>query len=198
MRNKKTLNVIAGNRIAVWAASVCILVATALAATCWAWADSNTQQPIAFPHKTHVGLGLPCTACHQRAEKDSVAGKPPTALCLGCHGGGDTNSDEIKKLRQYGESGKDIPWKRVWRLPAHVSFPHQVHVTFAQITCQTCHGPMETLTSPPTRPLKTLTMSDCISCHERQKAAKAAEGKPMESNKVALRPASADCTFCHR
>lgn len=185
-------------KAARWWPLVLVIIVAALVACYWSWADSGVQQPIAFPHKTHIALGLVCTTCHQRAVKDAVAGRPPTALCLGCHAAGDTKSEEIKKLRQYGESGKDIPWKRVWRLPPHVLFPHQVHVTFAQLTCQTCHGPMETLTRPPSHPLKELKMDDCISCHERQRLAKAAQGKPGQTIKVAARPASADCTFCHR
>src|SRR3989304_4143071 len=120
------------------------------------WVESGVSQPIAFPHKTHLGLGLTCTTCHQRAEKDVVAGRPPTALCLGCHMGGDSKSEEIKKLKSYGEKGQEIPWRRVWRLPSHVFFPHRVHVTLAKISCQTCHGPMETLDRPPARALKEL------------------------------------------
>ncbi|HSE86416.1 MAG TPA: cytochrome c3 family protein, partial [Candidatus Binatia bacterium] len=51
------------------------------------WANAEIKQPVAFPHKTHVDLNLSCTGCHQRAEKGAVAGRPPTALCLGCHSG---------------------------------------------------------------------------------------------------------------
>jgi hypothetical protein len=161
-------------------------------------ADTGTQQPIAFPHKTHVALGLACTMCHQRAEKDSVAGRPPTAFCLGCHAAGETTSEQIKKLRRYAGDGQEIPWKRVWRLPTHVYFPHQVHVTVGQLTCQTCHGPIETLTSPPVTALRELTMDDCISCHDQQQLIAKADHKREPSTTAARGPGPADCIVCHR
>ncbi len=159
---------------------------------------ASITQPIAFNHKKHAGdLALPCTTCHQRAEKDSVAGRPPTVLCLGCHSG-ETNNPEIKKIRAYGDKGQEIPWRRVWRLPPHVFFPHRIHVVLAQIKCQTCHGPMETLTRPPARPLKTLRMNDCLACHAKWVAAKAKEANAGRPIKVAQRPLLTDCLTCHR
>ena len=41
----------------------------------WAdWVSGGVSQPIAFPHKTHLELNLPCTGCHQRAEKGAWPG----------------------------------------------------------------------------------------------------------------------------
>lgn len=178
---------------------ILVVVGAALAWGYWVgWVESGVQQPIAFPHKTHVELNLPCTACHQRAEKDVVAGRPPTALCLGCHMAGDSKSEEIKKLKGYGEKGREVPWRRVWRLPSHVFFPHRVHVTSAQITCQTCHGPMETLDRPPARALRELTMDDCIGCHAERKLTKISEAKAAPPTRLASQRMSADCIVCHR
>lgn len=151
------------------------------------WAVPAVTQPIQFPHKTHVDLNLECTSCHERAEKSAVAGRPPTALCLTCHAGGD-GTGELKKVQAYEEGG-EIPWRRVWRLPKHVFFPHRTHVVAAKLKCQTCHGPMEALEKPPERPLKTLSMSDCIDCHEKTAA-------PIE--KAGTRRRSTDCAACHR
>ena len=159
----------------------------------WAgWVESGVKQPVAFPHKTHIALSLTCTTCHQGAEKNVVAGRPPTALCLGCHAGADTQSPEIKKLQAYGENGQEIPWRRVWRLPSHVFFPHSAHVA-AQVSCQTCHGPMETLDRPPERPLKKLTMDDCIDCHAQRK-----EQNAVQPTRVAAQRSASDCIVCHR
>ncbi len=157
------------------------------------WRPPDVVQPIQFPHKTHVELSLECTSCHERAEKDSVAGRPPTALCLSCHSGGD-DKGEIKKVQAY-EKGGEIPWRRVWRLPRHVFFPHRTHVVFAKLKCQTCHGPMETLTKPPARPLRTLSMDDCIGCHQKAAATTGAVARAAASG---TRPLSTDCTACHR
>ena len=182
---------------------ILILVGVGLGTLAWVywsdWVSGDTLQPIAFPHKTHLELNLPCTGCHQRAEKGAVAGRPPTALCLACHAGGDSKSAEIKKLKEYGESGKEIPWQRVWRLPPHVFFPHRAHVVVAKIKCQTCHGPMESLTKPPETPLKTLAMNDCIACHESREKTVAAKTTEAQGHDAATgRSLLTDCSTCHR
>jgi hypothetical protein len=148
-------------------------------------------QPIAFPHKTHVEMNLQCTSCHERAERDAVAGRPPTALCLTCHAAG--GSAELQKVQAF-EKGGEIPWRRVWRLPPHVFFSHRVHVAGGKVRCQTCHGPMETLVRPPSRPLKTLRMSDCIGCHEKQARV---EKAAVAGGEGAARSLLTDCNTCH-
>jgi hypothetical protein len=165
----------------------------------WAgWVEPAVKQPIEFPHKTHLALKLQCTNCHQRAEKDAVAGRPPTQFCLACHSGGEAKSDEIRKLRAFGEKGQAVPWKRVWRLPSDVFFSHRTHVG-ARIECQTCHGPMETLTRPPARALRKLTMNDCIGCHEQWEWPKETKDKQAAPVKVAaVRRVSTDCNACHK
>ncbi|MFI5341094.1 MAG: cytochrome c3 family protein [Candidatus Methylomirabilales bacterium] len=174
---------------------VIVVVAVALLTGAFWWMGPAVTQPIEYPHKTHVEqLKLPCTGCHQRAEKDNVAGRPPTALCLACHAGGETKSEEVKKIRAFGEKSQEIPWKRVWRLPAYVFFPHRIHVAVAKVKCQTCHGPMETLTRPPARPLKTLAMNNCIGCHEKSEYA---NGEGAGVVKTGSRHVSTDCTTCH-
>ena len=176
-----------------------VLIAGAVSWGYWtSLVESGIKQPIEFPHKTHIELGLNCTTCHERAERSAVAGRPPTALCLGCHMGGDTQSAEIKRLRSFGEKGQEVPWQRVWRLPPHVFFPHRAHVVVAKINCQTCHGPMETLKKPPTAPLKTLAMNDCIGCHESREKTAAAEGMKAQAHAIAGRSLLNDCNTCHR
>ena len=175
------------------------VVSIALVLGYWAdWGVSGVKQPIEFPHKTHIAQNIPCTGCHQRAEKDLVAGRPPTALCLACHAGGEATNSEIKKLKAFGEAGQEIPWRRVWRLPAHVFFSHRVHVTVAKLNCQSCHGAMETLDRPPPRPLKTLTMDDCIACHRQSKSAATREVKVMHPAHVSSQRLVNDCNVCHR
>lgn len=184
-----------------WAATLFGLVAALLAWAYWTgWGEPAVSQPIRFPHKTHVQeLKLECTGCHQRAESGAPAGRPPTALCVACHQAA-KETPETRKILAYGDKGEEIPWKRVWRLPSHVFFPHRVHVTLAKIRCQTCHGPMETLDRPPERPLKALRMADCVACHE-ERAGRAEGGTARETEHVkavAGRPLNTDCNTCHR
>lgn len=164
--------------------------------------ESAVNQPVAFPHKAHLDLQNPkfeCTTCHDQAAKGPVAGRPSTKKCLSCHSGADAKSAEEKKLQAFGEKGEEIPWQRVWRLPPHVFFSHRTHVAVAQVRCQTCHGPMQTLTRPPTRPLRRLTMDDCIECHETWRWADEGPERGAEPTKAAVaRRVSTDCNACHR
>jgi hypothetical protein len=177
---------------------IILILVVGLGTLAWSYWNAGVQQPVAFPHKTHLDLNLPCTGCHQRAEKGAVAGRPPTALCLACHSG-DSKSAEIKKVKDYGENGKEIPWQRVWRLPPQVFFPHRAHVVVAKIKCQACHGPMETLTKPPAAPLKTLAMNDCIACHESREKTVAASATAAQTHEpITGRGLLTDCNTCHR
>jgi predicted CXXCH cytochrome family protein len=57
-----------------------------------------------------------------------------------------------------------------------VFFQHWPHIR-AEIQCQTCHGPVETMDRM--QQVKVLTMKFCVSCHRQKQA-------------------SIDCAVCHR
>jgi len=172
-----------------------------------AWGGSGilvgpaVRQPIEFPHKAHLELKdtkVQCTTCHDRAEKGAAAGRPSSSKCLSCHTGAGKTAEE-KKLQAFGEQGVEIPWRRVWRLPSHVYFSHRTHVVNGKVKCQTCHGPMETLTRPPARALKTLAMNDCIGCHEKWEwPRETGETTTKRVKPAAARRVSTDCNACHR
>ena len=44
----------------------------------------------------------------------------------------------------YWREQRPIPWVRIYDLPDHAHFPHMRHVN-AGVTCQECHGPVETM-----------------------------------------------------
>jgi hypothetical protein len=168
----------------------------------WAlFVEPAVLQPIEFPHKAHLQLKDPrfeCTTCHDLAEKGRAAGRPSTKKCLSCHSAGTAKGAEEQKLRALAQGG-EIPWQRVWRLPPHVFFSHRTHVAVARIRCQTCHGPMETLTRPPRRPLKTLAMQDCLGCHEAWRWPDETAPQRLEAPRAAaVRRVSTDCNACHR
>ncbi len=80
---------------------------------------------------------------------------------------------------------KPIAWVKVHNLPAFSCFDHRPHVN-AGVTCQQCHGPVETMER--VRQVSDLSMGWCVNCH-RETAQTGVAGKPV-------RP-STDCSACH-
>ena len=160
-----------------------------------------STQPINFPHNTHVQTyKIDCQYCHADARRSEYAGLPSVQRCLGCHKITAADKPEIQKLAQYGAKGEPIPWVRVFKVPEFTYFPHKAHVR-GGIACQTCHGPVETMTTAagstgprlvndllrvaglrPAAP--PLSMGWCIDCHRKENAARGMH-------------APLDCVTCH-
>jgi predicted CXXCH cytochrome family protein len=156
---------------------LCILVGALL----WSACDKTPPvvQPIQFSHKAHIEQGLPCDGCHQSVEKAAAATVPKGETCMMCHQGAITESPEEEKVRQYAEKEEEIPWRQIYRLPAHVYFSHRRHVAVAGVECGECHGAVATLAAPAPYPLVKQSMDWCLACHK-------------------TRGASQDCVHCHR
>jgi hypothetical protein len=164
-------------------------------------AATPSVQPIAFPHTIHVQTyKMDCQYCHSEARRSEYAGLPSVERCMGCHRITAADRPEIKKLAEYAATRTPIPWARVYKMPEFTYFPHKAHVR-ADVQCQTCHGPVETMTTVsaqtgPTivndllhlvglRPASPpLTMGWCIDCHRRENAARGTR-------------APLDCVTCH-
>jgi len=132
-------------------------------------AGRPVTQPIAFNHHLHVDeLSLDCTDCHRYVLTGARATIPNIEVCGECHVEPLTDSAEEKKLIAYVESGKPIPWRKVYRVPDHVYFSHRRHAALGGIECKRCHGPMAEQTQPVTRPAVRITMDACIDCHDRE------------------------------
>jgi cytochrome c7-like protein/class III cytochrome C family protein len=184
---------------------VLLAVLIFLAVSSWsrqpAAAAKPSAQPIAFPHHTHVQTyKMDCQYCHTEARRSEYAGIPSVERCIGCHKITAADKPEIKKLAEYAARKEPIPWRRVYKMPEFTYFPHKSHVR-AGVTCQTCHGPVETMTTvgadtgprlvndllnvagfrtaPPP-----LSMGWCIECHREQNATRGAK-------------APLDCITCH-
>lgn len=135
------------------------------------------DQPIAFSHRVHAGQNqIPCLYCHANARRFGVAGIPSVQRCMGCHKITAAAKPEIQKLKEYWDRKEPIRWPKVTWMPDFVFFEHWPHVR-AEIQCQTCHGPVETIDQMPQN--LALTMDFCVACHRERKA-------------------SIDCTICHR
>src|ERR671934_589644 len=115
------------------------------------------SQPINFPHNTHVRTyKIDCQYCHADARRSEYAGLPSVQRCLGCHKIVAADKPDIKKLAEYAAKSEPIPWARVYKLPEFTYFPHKAHVQFG-VTSQTCHGPVETMTTVSAHTGPTLT-----------------------------------------
>jgi hypothetical protein len=133
------------------------------------------QQPIAFNHARHAGMG--CDVCHRGALEQARAGIPAAAVCLKCHATAPRAAAAVK----WDEAGRDQPiaWLRVSHLPEHVMFSHRRHAGLARLECASCHADVGTSAGPPGRPPMRLDMNACLACHKREGA-------------------SQDCAACHR
>jgi len=147
------------------------------------------EQPIDFPHTTHVEeLGLDCVFCHREVTTSAQASIPAVALCMTCHQAVDGSDDdamaEIKKLRDAYEEGDAIDWVRVHRVPDHVHFVHEAHIRYFSerdgveptAVCSTCHGDVGAMER--VSQVESLKMADCVECHRENDA-------------------PTDCTTCH-
>lgn len=147
--------------------------------------QEGPDQPIAFPHSTHVqDLGMDCTFCHRNVEKEAAASVPAAGLCMTCHSVVGDGLEEIEKMRSMYENERSIHWVRVHRVPDHVHFVHEAHIRYfseiedvqASQVCQKCHGDVGNMEK--VRQVETLKMGDCVGCHKEY-------GAPT------------DCSTCH-
>lgn len=127
------------------------------------------QQPINFDHQLHVQqLGLDCAYCHGTATHQATAGMPAVQLCMDCHVAvGPSQNSEIKTLQDTWLKQQVVNWARVWRMPDHVRFEHDVHVQ-AGVACKDCHG--EVASMHQVAQGRAMKMPDCVACHQRMNA----------------------------
>lgn len=138
------------------------------------------EQPIPFSHKIHAGQNqIPCLYCHTAARRSAVAGIPSVQRCMSCHRSLTAEISEkpgVKKLKEYWEKEKPLPWVKVYDQPDFVRFSHKRHV-LKGIECQECHGQVEQMEQ--IVEAVTLNMDRCVTCHMERKA-------------------SIDCWTCHK
>jgi hypothetical protein len=149
-----------------------------IAAVCWAQKEYKPkeeklpgpaiQQPIAYSHKTHVGLGLQCTGCHTMTGEGFQATYPKETFCMGCHSTIKKESAEIQKLAAFAAKKQAVPWIRIYQVPDMVWFSHTSHVKQAKIECAHCHG--EVAQRDVLFKEKSTSMNTCMDCHARSKA----------------------------
>jgi hypothetical protein len=173
------------------------------------WGIAQTQktpdQPIQFPHKLHVGLGIQCLYCHPGALRGPSPGLPTETKCWGCHQQisipdpkTDPLANELLKLQNYVKNDQPIQWKPVALVPDFVHFVHRPHIA-AGLNCETCHGDMSKVTVAQNP--QVLNMGWCLNCH-RSKTQDDPQNNPTGDPAVtaelnAERVKLTDCSTCH-
>jgi hypothetical protein len=164
----------------------------------------EVEQPIEFPHFRHAGdadkggMEINCMYCHTYARRSMVAGIPPVRKCIGCHQSIESvrETPRIKKLFEYWEAKKPIPWKKVHDLPDFVRFNHERHIQRfvfqqgrpVQEACGYCHGDVKTMVVA--RRQKPITMGWCASCHQKD--------HPVDMTSTQTSHGPNDCFTCHK
>jgi hypothetical protein len=152
------------------------------------------EQPIAFSHRVHSDLQIPCLYCHFAARKSRHAGIPPANVCMNCHGILKRETAEIQKLKELVQQQRPIEWIKVHNLPDFVYFNHSQHV-LSSVTCTECHGLVESMERVEQK--APLTMGWCLDCHRRRgDAAASARVAHTAGTTHAPRP-GLDCGKCH-
>lgn len=127
------------------------------------------RQPIDFNHQLHVKEnGMGCTDCHNQVKIHQRATIPGNENCANCHEEAMTDTMAEKKLLSYIKEKIEIPWRRIYQVPDHVFFSHRQHVAIGNISCETCHGNIQDLRTPPKYPLVAPSMENCMKCHEQK------------------------------
>ena len=126
------------------------------------------EQPIPFSHRVHAGVKqIDCHFCHPYVERSQNAGLPAVEKCFFCHDYVIPMHPEIKKEKRFYDSGKPVPWKRVFWVPEFVFFQHRPHVSWARLDCSHCHGDVRSMDRLPRVEFE---MGFCITCHKKMNA----------------------------
>ncbi len=167
---------VSSNQILIFfgGAVVLTIVLVAILGSVW----GGVKQPLAFNHKIHAENDLECLDCHPYYEEQASSGRPTLETCMACHEEPLGESKAERRLIEHIESGEEIGWQRLYRVPEDVYFSHRRHVVLGNIECNSCHGDIGESSRPPSKPLK-VTMKKCMKCHEEEEA-------------------SNDCIACHR
>jgi len=158
------------------------------------------DQPIPFPHKLHVGLGVQCLYCHPGALRGPSPGLPTETKCWGCHQQLEITktSEKLAPLRDAIANHTSLVWIPVAQVPDFVHFTHRPHIA-AGLNCENCHGDVSKMTvyeNP-----QVLNMGWCLNCH-RARTENNLTNNPNNDPAVAAmlaekRTKLTDCGTCH-
>lgn len=129
------------------------------------------EQPLPYSHRAHAGAQkLECKMCHPIPDTGELATLPETAVCMTCHRSVKMDSPHIQKLAVFHSEKRQIPWRRVYRIPDYVFFSHKEHGDKG-VACEACHGPVRE--RDVIRKEKDISMAACMDCHRARQASNA-------------------------
>jgi menaquinone reductase, multiheme cytochrome c subunit len=157
-------------------------VATSLAAGWFAFPRAlyfHGEQPVAFRHKTHAEKSgtAQCGDCHSFREGGAFGGIPRMEACAACHAERiGTSRAEAMLVDGYIKTGRETPWRELYRQPPNVWFSHTIHTRLAKLSCKECHGAYgDTNDLPPYErdrisgySHEVMHMSGCEDCHRKR------------------------------
>jgi hypothetical protein len=91
---------------------------------------------------------------------------------MGCHRTVKKDSEAIRRLAEFHDGNKPVPWRRVYRIADYVFFSHKAHLA-KDATCETCHGPVAE--RDVLRKEKDTSMAACMDCHRARQASLACD-----------------------
>jgi len=161
------------------------------------------EQPLPFSHKLHAGeMKISCLYCHTEADRGPHATVPPLSICMKCHEQVQTKDEAgnlkpgLASLLDHWNRKEPITWQKVNDVADFVYFDHSRHVA-AGVTCQECHGPVETMEHM--RRANSLKMSWCLDCHRQplsEKDSAAVCERAVREGRSSRAPVN--CNTCHR
>ena len=127
----------------------------------------GAKQPIYFSHRVHAGVKeISCRFCHPFVDRSQNAGIPPVEQCFFCHRYIITQHPQIVQEKWHLDTKTPVPWVRVFYVPDHVKFNHQLHIR-SQVDCVECHGDVKKFDRLVPVDFK---MGFCVNCHRQRKA----------------------------
>ncbi len=147
--------------------------------------QKSPEQPIQFPHKRHIAMGIQCLYCHPGALRGPSPGLPTPTKCWGCHQQMAITKTSVllQPLVKAVGNNQPIVWVPVAQVPDFVHYNHRPHIA-AGLHCEDCHGDLsdETIYENP----QILNMGWCLDCH-----------KEHSKDDPELRARLTDCGTCH-
>ncbi len=105
---------------------------------------------------------------------------------MACHQAIAKEKPAIRKLTEFDQDHKPVPWVRVYVVPAFVYWSHRTHLE-AGMKCEMCHGPVGEM-DVISKATNVTTMGGCVECHRDKQASTGCKACHESQSSQRLRP----------